>query len=202
MHPITLFKLFATPTQGWLELLSKKPTMQHLYMLHVIPFALIPPVMIYLSGNTHGGLLLEVLSQHQLIIVAIAFFMVELIAVPAMAVIIKQLGEVAEANATFKDAFTLAAIAPTPLFMAPLFLIFPSITLNLIITSLAMAAAAGFIYYGVPAVFKIKEEGHAKLYFGAILMAGMTAWGFLMVATLMIWGIVQNMHFVKVLAPV
>ena len=65
-----------------------------------------------------------------------------------------------------------------------------------------MAAAAGFIYYGVPTVFKIKEEGHAKLYFGAILMAGMTAWGFLMVATLMIWGIVQNMHFVKVLAPV
>ena len=92
--------------------------MQHLYMLHVIPFALIPPIMIYLSGNTHGGLLLEVLSQKQLIIVAIAFFMVELIAVPAMAVIIKQLGEVAEANTTFKDAFTLAAIAPTPLFMA------------------------------------------------------------------------------------
>lgn len=199
MHPVTLFKLFATPTQGWLTLLNKKPTMQQLYMLHVIPFALIPPIMIYFSGNMHGGLLLEVLNQHQLIIVAIVFFMVELIAVPAMAVIIKQLGEVADANATFKDAFILASVAPTPLFMAPLFLVFPSITLNLIVTSFAMAAAAGFIYYGVPVVFKIKEQGHAKLYFGAILMAGMTAWGFLMVATLMIWGIVQNMHFVKTL---
>ena len=79
--------------------------------------------------------------------------------------------------------------------MSPDFLIVPDIFTNIAITSIAMMASAGFIYYGIPVVFKIKEQGHALLLFGAILMAGVIAWGFLMVCTLMVWGSVQNLQF-------
>lgn len=195
MNPITLIKLFFTPTKGWEELMKSEPSLHQLYLLHVIPFSLIPPCMIYIAGNRHSELFFNLLPGNKLIIVAVAFFLVQLVAVPAMAIVIRQLAEVAEIHPSYRVSFTLAAVAPTPLWMAPVFLIIPDILVNIGVASLAMMASAGFIYYGIPIVFKIKEQGHALLLFGAILMAGVTAWGFLMVSTLMVWGAVQNLQF-------
>jgi hypothetical protein len=79
--------------------------------------------------------------------------------------------------------------------MSPVFLIVPDIIVNIVVTILAMMASAGFIYFGIPTVFKIKEQGHVYLLFGAILVAGVVAWSFLMVCTLVIWGSVQNLQF-------
>lgn len=195
MHPLTLFRLFLSPTQGWKDLMQTQPTIHQLYLMHVIPFALIPPLMIYIAGSNRSLLFFDLLPGNKLIVVAVAFFLVQLVIVPAMASIVRQLAEIAEVHPPYKDAFILAAVAPTPLWMAPIFLVIPDILLNLGITSLAMMASAGFIYYGVPSVFKIKEQGHALLLFGAILMAGVIAWGFLMVCTLLVWGSVQNLQF-------
>lgn len=195
MNPITLLKLFFTPTQGWEALIKSKPSMHRLYLLHVIPFSLIPPIMIYIAGNNHSELFFDLLPGNKLVIVAVAFFLVQLVAVPAMATVVRQLAEVAEIHPSYREAFILAAVAPTPLWMAPVFLAVPSILVNIVITSLAMMASTGFIYYGIPTVFRIKEQGHALLLFGAILMAGVIAWGFLMVSTLMVWGAVQNLQF-------
>lgn len=190
----TLFKLFFSPTQGWQDLVSKHPPVHRLFLLHVVPFALIPPVMIYLAGNKGQVLFLDLLPANKLLIVAIAFFLVQLIAVPLMASVIKQLSEVADAHPTYIQAFTLAAVAPTPLWLMPAFLLVPNMLVMLVVASLAMMASAGFIYYGIPETLEVREQGHRYLLFGAILTAGMTAWGFLMITTLVIWGSVQNLQ--------
>lgn len=195
MNPLTLFRLFFTPTNGWKDLMQSQPSIHRLYLSHVIPFALIPPLMIFIAGRTHSELFFDLLPGNKLIIVSVAFFLVQLVVVPAMASIVRQLAEVAEIHPSYKDAFILAAVAPTPLWMAPIFLLVPDILVNIGVTSLAMMASAGFIYYGIPVVFKIKEQGHALLLFGAILIAGVIAWGFLMICTLVVWGSVQNLQF-------
>jgi hypothetical protein len=195
MNPMTLFKLFFKPTAGWESLMASKPTMHRLFLLHVLPFALIPPVMIYVVGKSHTILFFDLLPGSKLFLVALILFLVQLVVVPVMASIVRQLAEIAESHPTYRQAFTLAAVAPTPLWMAALFLVVPDIIVNIAVTSLAMMASAGFIYYGIPVVFKIKDPGHVSLLFGAILMAGATAWGFLMVCTLVIWGSVQNLNF-------
>jgi hypothetical protein len=195
MNPLTLFRLFFMPTKGWKDLMQSQPSIHRLYLSHVIPFALIPPLMIFIAGRTHSELFFDLLPGNKLIIVSVAFFLVQLVVVPAMASIVRQLAEVAEIHPSYKDAFILAAVAPTPLWMAPIFLIVPDILVNIGVTSLAMMASAGFIYYGIPVVFKIKEQGHALLLFGAILIAGVIAWGFLMICTLVVWGSVQNLQF-------
>lgn len=195
MHPITLFRLFFTPTQGWQDLLGSKPSMHRLYLLHVIPFSLIPPIMIYIAGTSRHDLFFDLLPGNKLILVSVLFFLVQLVVVPAMASVIRQLAEVAEIHPPYKDAFVLAAVAPTPLWMAPVFLAVGDILLNIAVTSVAMMASAGFIYYGIPTVFKVKEQGHVLLLFGAILMAGVITWGFLMISTLMLWGSIQNLEF-------
>ena len=194
MNPLILFRLFVSPSKGWKDLVNSKPPIHQLYMLHVVPFSLIPPLMVYFAGSQFAGKILPSMSQTKLLIIAGIFFLVELVVVPVMAMIIRQLGEVAEIHPSYHAAFTLAAVAPTPLWMAPVFLFVPSMLLNLCVTSLAMMAAAGLIYYGIPAVFKLKEQGHVQLLFGAILIAGVIAWGFLMVSTLVIWGSVQGLQ--------
>ena len=92
--------------------------------------------------------LIQLVSGTKLIFVTIALFLVQIVVVPAMASIIRQLSEVAEVHPSYKDAFTLAAIAPTPLWLAPIFLFIPDITINLMVTTVALMASAGFIYYG------------------------------------------------------
>ena len=195
MNPLKLFWLFFRPTNAWQELMQSPPSVHQLYLLHVLPFSLILPVMIYIAGTRHSVLFLDLLPGNKLAIVAVAIFIVQLVAVPVMAVIIRQLTEIIEVHSLYKDAFILAAIAPTPLWMAPVFLIVPDILVNIAITSWAMMASAGFIYYGIPAVFKLKEQGRSLLLFGGILMAGVVAWAFLMVCTLLVWGAVQNLQF-------
>ncbi|MEQ1600809.1 MAG: Yip1 family protein [Methylophilaceae bacterium] len=199
MNPLTLFKLFFTPTTGWNALVKSRPSIHGLYLLHVIPFALLASVMLYFSASSHGGVL-GIFPGKKLALVAIAFFLVQLIAVPAMAVIIRQLGEIADTQASFKDSFILAAVAPTPLWFLPIILVVPNTLVLLAALVLALLASAGFIYYGVPAVFKIKEQGHAILYFGGILIAGVVAAGFLMICTLIIWSAVQGLQFAPKLA--
>lgn len=195
MNPLNLFWLFASPARGWSRLVHARPSIHRLYLLHVIPFSLIPPLMVYFAGSKYGGQFFPLMGASKLLLVAAIFFLIELVAVPVMGVIIRQLGEVAEIHPSYKDAFMLAAVAPTPLWMAPVFLLVPSVMLNLLVVALAMMAAAGLIYYGIPSVFRLKEKGHAMLLFGAVLIAGVVAWGFLMVSTLVVWGGVQSLQF-------
>lgn len=195
MNPMTLFKLFFKPTSGWEALIASQPSMHRLFLLHVIPFALIPSIMIYIAGTRQTLLFFDLLPGSKLLLVSFILFLVQLAVVPVMATIVRQLAEIADTHPSYKQAFTLAAVAPTPLWMAPVFLVVPDMLVNMAVTTLAMMAAAGFIYYGIPTVFKIKEQGHVYLLFGAILVAGVVAWGFLMVCTLVVWGSVQNLNF-------
>jgi hypothetical protein len=194
MNPLNLFWLFASPVKGWSNVVNSKPSIHQLYLLHVVPFSLIPPLMLYFSGSHYGGQLFPALSGSKLLLVATILFVVQLVVVPVMGVIIRQLAEVAEIHPSYQDAFTLAAVAPTPLWLAPLFLLVPNVMLNLAVVSLAMMAAAGLIYYGIPVVFRLNDPGHAILMFGAVLIAGVVGWGFLMVSTLVVWGSVQNLQ--------
>lgn len=196
MNPLNIFWLFASPTRGWSQLMQSKPSIHQLYMLHVIPLSLIPPLMVYLVGSQYGGYnVLPVLSAAELLLVGAIFFLFELVVVPLMAILVRQLAEVAEIRPSYREAFILAAVAPTPLWLAPVFLLVPSVMVNVAVVTLAMMAAAGMIFYGIPVVFEIKEKGHAILMFGALLTAGVVAWSFLMVSALMIWSSVQNLNF-------
>jgi hypothetical protein len=195
MNLVYLFKLFLFPQKGWRDLIDSGYSIHRLFLLHVVPFSLIPPIFIYVAGQKNQILFFNLLSPSKLILACIAFFIIELIAVPIMALVIKQISEIAEVKPTYHQAFKLAAVAPTPLWMMPVFLLVPDISVLMVVGSLAMMAAAGFIYYGIPEVLNVYEEGHHLLLFGAVLTAGMMAWGLLMISTFVIWGSLQNLQF-------
>jgi hypothetical protein len=186
--------MFRSPAAGWQELLDTKPSIPKLFIFHVVPFASIPPLMIFFavkSSNTF--LLVDMLSPQKLALVGLIFFMIQLMAVPLMALVIKQLGEIANVQPTYQSAFTLAALAPTPLWLSAFVLLVPNFLVLVTLGSLALMASSGFIYYGLPLVFGIKDKDNAVMYFGGIMIAGTIALAFLMLSTLVIWGSLQNL---------
>lgn len=194
MNLTTLFKLFWTPTAGWQELLATRPSMPRLFMLHVVPLASIPPLMIFLIAmSADSTFLIGTLSPRKLILVGLILFIIQLIAVPMMALLIKQLGEVVNIQPTFQSAFTLAAVAPTPLWLSALLLVAPSFIVLVTFGSLSLMASFGLIYYGLPLVFEIKGKDNAAMYFGGVMIAGTVALAFLMLSTLVILGSLQNL---------
>lgn len=193
MSLLNLFWLFAVPNKGWRHLMQSRLSMHRLFLLHVIPFSFIPPLFIYYAGADFAGDFLPALSSSKLLLVAVILFVVELSIVPIMGLVVRQLAEVAEIQPRYQDAFTLAAVAPTPLWVVPIFFLIPNMLLNMVALTVAILLTVSFIYYGIPTVFRIKERGHAMLLFGAVLTAGLIAWGFLMVSILVILGSVQNL---------
>lgn len=200
MNPSILLWLFASPARGWSRLVHSHPSIPRIYFLHVVPFSLIPPLMLYLAGGKYGGQFFPTMGHSRLVLIALVLFLIQQAAVPIMAILIRQLGELGEIHPTYKDSFIIAAVAPTPLWMAPIFLLVPDALVNMTIVSLAMMATAGLLYYGIPVVFRMKEKGHAILVFGAVLIAGTVALGFLMVCTLVVWSSVQNLQHMIPLA--
>lgn len=194
MNLTTLFKLFWSPTAGWHELLETKSSIPRLFILHVVPLASVPPLMIFFAAKSSNTfLLVDMLSPQKLALVGLIFFMIQLMAVPLMALVIKQLGEIINIQPSYQSAFTLAAVAPTPLWLSALILLVPNFLVLVTFGSLALMASAGLIFYGLPLVFGIRDKGNAVMYFGGVMIAGTVALAFLMLSTLVIWGSLQNL---------
>lgn len=194
MNFSTIFKLFFSPTNGWRELMDSEPSIPRLFLMHVVPLACIPTLMLVYAGKSDDSfLLIDMLSTQKLMYVGTVFFLVQLISVPIMASIIRQLGEVADISPSYRSAFILAAVAPTPIWLSALSLLIPNFLVLTVVGTFALMASAGLIFYGIPVVFKVEEKGNAVMYFGGIMIAGLVALAFLMLSTLIIWGGVQNL---------
>lgn len=159
-----------------------------LYLFYVVPMSLIPPAMVYYAGTTYGPDVLPGVTSNELLFIAALFFLVELAVVPAMAWVIQKLGKVIEVDATYADAFRLAAIAPTPLWIAPLCLFIPNLMLNITASALGMMGAAALIHFSVGPIFKLGDSGKTLLMVGSILAAGLVAWVSMLVAAFVTWG--------------
>lgn len=163
-----------------------------LLLLYALPLSVVPPAMIYYAGGAYSGQFLPVLDDMQLQIIAMVFFLAELAMTFLIAYIIQRFGEVVDIKPAFEDAYKLAVVAPTPLWLAPLFLFIPSIIFNVTIVAAALIISGILIFYSVPSILKVDEKGHAILLSGSILAAGQVAWAVMMFLTLLTWSFVTS----------
>lgn len=163
-----------------------------LFLFYAVPLSVVPPAMIYYAGITYGGNLLPALSSIQLQVIGLVFFLAELAMTFVVAYVIQRMGEVIDIKPAFEDAYKLAVVVPTPLWLSPLFLFIPSFMVNLTATSVALMLSGMLIYYSVPTVLKVEERGHAILLSGSILAAGLVAWAAMMYLTLLSWSYVGS----------
>lgn len=164
-----------------------------LFFSYALPLSIIPPAMIYYAGVTYRGGILPELTTMQLLDIGIVFFAAELAMTFLMAYIIQRLGQLVDIKPPFEDAYKLTLVVLTPVWLAPLFLFIPSLVLNLIVAALALILSGMLIFYSVPPILKVEEEGHATLLSGAVLAAGLVAWVSMMLLTLVFGSVGTSM---------
>jgi hypothetical protein len=205
--------------QGWDSVARSHISVATMFFSYVLPMSLIPPLMLYYAGTAYRDSLLPALALNvsQLQILSMVFFVAELAGVFLMAGAIefmantelkvihsrqKLLEYPAETptldtpadvpRVGYHDAFMLAAIAPTPLWLAPLVLFVPNFMIDTTIGALALLASALILYYATPAILKLDEKGEGALFRYIMVTGGMVAWAAMMYLTLITWSMVTS----------
>lgn len=180
MTPHEPLKMLWSYSEGWADVVRLHPTVRRTFLLYVLPMSLIPAAMIFYAGFTNHEMLTPSVTPREALMVAIAFFLVELAMVPLMAAIIQQMGELVDIRPDFHDAFMLAAIAPTPLWLGSLALFVPNAAFVVAVMGLAWVASAALIYHGTPPLFGLADHRKSRLMSHFVIGAGVMAWVALM----------------------
>ncbi|MBI4986029.1 MAG: DUF1282 family protein [Rhodocyclales bacterium] len=190
MSPLIFPKMLFSHEEGWSWLMRIHPTVTRLYLSYVVPLSLIPPVMLFYAWYAYRDAMFAEISMGVMLSMCVIFYVVELVMVPVMGAVLRRVGEVADLDLPYQDAFAMAAVAPTPLWIAPLFLFVPSLLLNSLVLALALLGSGMLIYQGVPKVFRVDDEGKSLLLAGSVIAAGLVAWVAMMVLAFVLWGFV------------
>lgn len=189
MNPMMFPRMLTSHGEGWDWLKRIHPSVARLYVFYVIPMSLIPPAMLLYAWRTYGGPPLPEITLEEAQFLATVFFVAELVMVPIMGRVLQMIGQVADASPSYQNAFTLAAVVPTPLWLAPLALFVPSLAFNILIMLLAIACSAVLIFQGVDRTYDLHDEGgHSLLLGGSVLAAGLVAWVIMLVLAFVTWG--------------
>lgn len=185
-------KMFLSETEGWSDIVRIHPSVAKLLFSLVVPLSLIPPLMHAYAQRVHPGVVAPLveppLTVAELVVVGGVFFLIELATVALMAVYIQRLGESADVRADYAQAYTLAAIAPTPLWLAALALFIPSVWANVLILAAAWVGSVALIRHGVRPLFRLDDEIKARRLANAITLAGVGVWLGLMAVLMMLLG--------------
>lgn len=199
------------------------------FFFYVLPMSLIPALMLYYAGTAYHENLLPALTltASQLQILSGVFFVAELAGVFLMAGGIqwevntelkvihspqKMLEYPVEPasigtpepfrRVEYRDAFMLAALAPTPLWIGSLSLLIPSFMIAMTIGALALVASAMILYYATPSMLKLVEMGEGTLFSYTTVAIGMFGWTAMMYITLLSWSMVtSDLTFLANISP-
>ncbi len=165
---------------GWKELMRVHPTPAHLMWRYAAPMSLLPPAMFAYAAMVHPGTVLPDLvpavTGMEVLATCIVFFLAQLLMVRIMAAVIQKTAEMVDAQSDYLNAFTLATVAPTPLWLASLSLFVPSFGFMLTIGAIAWCLSAALVLHGVEPLFRLENHSRSRLMAGFILSAGVMAW--------------------------
>jgi hypothetical protein len=190
----------------------------NMFLFYVLPLSMVAPLMFYYAGTHHNIVVLSDLHPNQLAIIGIVFFIAELVMTFILAGFIEWLGNATSKivhtqyemlnyptpkvtsegiehkhhKVDFRDAYTLAAIAPTPLWLVSLALFVPSFTFVATLGVIALALSMYILYFAAPSILKIEGQGEGALTGWVLLSAGMVGWAMMMYLTLITWAYITS----------
>src|SRR5512139_847496 len=176
MSILHVHKLFLSSQQGWDELARTPPSALRLFLLLVLPFSLVPPLMLEYAGHHLGAVLFPGTSAQAWSTTALVFLLAELATVPLMAWAIRAVANSKRIASDYRDAFTLAAIAAVPLWLSSLVLFSGEIVLILAVLALGVAGSVALIFRGVESVLKVEDSLVAFDVAYTVTALGLVAW--------------------------
>ena len=179
---IALFpQMLVSSTKGWPELEKARPSIARVFLLLVLPLSLLPPIMLHFAGGHYGDVLFAGMPARQWSLIAVIFFLAEMITFAAMGWLIKEISDTYKVEISLHDAYLLAAISPIPLWLSSLALLVPSLAFGVGVSFVGLCVSCAIIYHGIYAFCHMNEEIAAAGFTFAVISAGLLAWVMLMV---------------------
>ena len=161
---------------GWDKVGVIHPSILRTFLLLVLPFSLIPPAMLLYAGSHHASIYLMDATFSRWQEVALVFLIAELLTVPLMGWIIKNIASVHKMSVDFKDAFLLAAIVGVPMWLSSLGLAIPNLWAMIGVVVLGFIAAVSLLYRGTYSILKMDEQIEAQSMSFAAFSVGAIVW--------------------------
>lgn len=191
-------KMVYSYSEGWQDLMRMHPGVNRLMWMYVVPMSLVPAVMFMYAMLVAPGTVLPAvvpqISMAEALAVGVAFFVIEVGMVALMASLIQQMGDVVDVAPSYEEAYMLAAVAPTPLWIGSLALLVPSVLFNMVVMLTAWVVSAALIYHGVYPLFRLDSHSRARVMATFVLLAGVIAWAALMVMLSLILSMVVGLR--------
>ena len=171
-----VLKLFSSSQEGWNDLIRIHPSVFRLAALMVLPLSLIPPLMLEYAGRHYLGSLFPQVSVLAWSLAALAFLLAEWLTVPLIAWGIRSVANSRGIPCRYDDAFTLAAIAPIPMWLSALVLFASNTAVILVVALAGLAASVVLIFRGVEGILKVEEDVVAAQIAYVVTAMGLIAW--------------------------
>ena len=155
MSILQIHKLFASSHEGWDAFARIQASSLKLFVFLVVPFSLIPPLMLEYAGGHIGAAMFPDTSAQAWSTAALFFLIAELITVPLMAWAIKSVAN--SKGALFSD----------------------QIVLIVAIAILGLAASVTLIFRGAESILKVEEGLDAFDIAYVVTALGLSAWALL-----------------------
>ncbi len=176
MKLMQLPRMMWSSHEGWDELGHEHPSMARLFLGLVLPLSFLPPLMLAQAADGIGAQHFPHVPAQAWLLAAAVFFVVELGTVLLMTALIRAVSQSKGASADVHDAFTVAAIAPVPLWLSALVLLQQDIAVVIIVPVVALVASAGLIRHGVENMLQVREAVDAAELALIVTNTGVLAW--------------------------
>lgn len=180
MSPSQMSKMVLSVHEGWDELIRIHPSVSRIFATLVLPLSILPAAMIYYAGGHYGDVFSAGVSPQQWHVAAAIFFIAELLTVPAMAWIMHLACRANDVPAGYHECFTLAAIAPVPMWISSLVLFVPNLAVCVVAGAIGLLCSLALTYRGMYALFRVREDVRAMQMATVVTGAGLLAWLVLM----------------------
>ncbi|MCH8500758.1 MAG: hypothetical protein LAT77_02480 [Aliidiomarina sp.] len=183
MKLATLFLPFSG--KGWGQLQGMDIDIPSLAWKLVIPLSLLPPIFLYFNGTHYGAGFLPEFANKNWQFITTTFFLAELLTFFVMGWLIHSVLEQNKLEITYHDAYLLAGIAPIPMWLSSVGLLFPSALIAAFVVGIGLIASCVIVYIGTRALShraSIDITSMSATY--TIMSASLAAWVLLM---LIIW---------------
>lgn len=180
MNVLQMSKMPFSFHSGWDDLIRIHPSVGRLFAGVMLPLSLLPLAMIYYAGSHYGDVFVPGVTVAQWHAAAGVFFVAELLTVPVVAWLIHQISRMNGVPADYHVCFTLAVIAPVPLWLSALVLFVPNLLVVAVVGALALMCSVLLIYHGVSALFRLPDDLRALQMATVISGAGLFMWLLLM----------------------
>lgn len=183
------FAVTFNPGAGWRQIAAHPVSVVQLYLLHTIPFALIPAVCWYIGVTTQGWSVagdLVRLTPASALPMCVLFFFAMLAGVAFLGYMVHWMAESYGSSASLAQGMALISYTASPFFLAGVLGLYPVLWLDILLGCLIACYCIFLLYRGTGLVLDIPPE-RSFLYASAVFAVALVAFVALLGATVVLW---------------